>query len=429
MKGKSKTLSTAPRPLTPNSYAKHLRMSAVNAIGGASAPGGRALHKATSANLGRLTKYFENLGVRAECIHAGKTGADLKEWTGAVVEQIHTEGWLKERNEIMVLAARGDSDAQAELAEIVRRTVTNLLMAHANWSAFFAMESLANEETAYLEFETPREIQFDTIGEDGGVVTAQADLSKSQALCKLFYLWSEEFEYPLVDIYKGDVASLALATIDAARDLAQKINGLLGSYMLVGGANSRIGAFTLDDSPTAHYVAHSGIHTSNLPTTNLPTITGNTATSLFRKEVFDAFIEYVESWGTGAFADGGDLRVAAIHVASKNSADFLKQLSLTTESNFATQQIFEGGRLVSYGGYTFPLIFDNTIPATGDGYAYLRTNKPVGMMFEKPGLDQVDTDQDKRSNKGKYSQGKVMGFGMANPWSVNCAAVKFRNAP
>jgi hypothetical protein len=423
----SKNKSQAPS-FSPVSYAKQLRSGAINAIGSRLAPAGRDRHKASTGNLGRMTKYFEGLGVRAACIHAGKVGEDLKAWTGAVIEQIHTDGWLKERNEVMVCAARGDSAAQAELAEIVRRTVTNLLMAHANWAAFFDMQSLANDETAYLEFETPREITFDTIGEDGGLITAQADLEKSQALCKLFYLWSEEFEYPLVDVYKGDVASLALATIDAARDLAQKINGLLGSYILVGGASSRIGAFTLDGSPTAHYVAHSGIHTSNLPTTNLPTITGNSTTSLFRKEVFDAFIEYVESWGTGAFGDGGDLRVAGIHVASKNSADFLKQLSLTTESNFATQQIFEGGRLVSYGGYTFPIIFDNTIPATGAGYAYLRTNKPIGQMFEKPGLDQVDAGQDKRSNKGHYSQGKVVGFGMANAWSVNCAAVKFRDA-
>jgi hypothetical protein len=278
-----------------------------------------------------------------------------------------------------------------------------------------------------LTFETPREIQFEVIGTDGGVKTVQADLEKNQAICTLFHLWSDEFEYPLVDLYKGSVANLALATIDVARDLAVKINSLLGGYMLVGGADSRFGAFTLDDSPQAHYVAHSGIHTSNLPTTNLPTITGNTSSSLFRKEVLDAFIEYVQSWGSGALP-GGDLQMAGIHLASKNSADWVKQLSMSSESNFITEQVFQGGQVVSYAGYKFPIIFDNTIPATGAGYAYLRTNKTVGKMFEKTGLDMVDTRESKRGNKGAYSQGKVLGFGMCNPWSVNAAAVKFRDA-
>lgn len=389
----------------------------------------RVRNVASKQSIPEMIRFFESMSKRAKAMNPGHVGDNLAVWCSNAIEDINTENWLRDRAQLMVAAAQGDPDARIELAEIQRFATGNLLLAHANWAAFYDMQTLANGDQAYLEFSTGQELKFETMGEDGGLRRVQAALDKTQYPVGLFYLWSEEFEYPLVDLYKGDVASLALATIDATRDQAQKLNILCGANIFVGGASSRIGNFTLDGSATATYVPHSGIATSNLPTTNLlAPPSGNTTTSLLRKEVFDQAIKYVTRWGSGAFADGTDLQVVALHVASAHASDWIQQVSLSSVQNFAVDQIFQGGAIVDYAGFKFPIVADNTIPATGASYAYLRTNKPVGTMFEKPGLDQVVTEEEKRHNKGVFAQGKVLGFGLPGPSAVNVAAIQYKTA-
>ena len=422
---KPSALFTVAEQREANAAAKKLRKFGASTLGRKDPRGAIQASRSTVPGMHRM---FEELSVRAQAINPGIIGENMKSFCEQAREAIETEGWLAARAEVMTLAARGDKDAQQELAAIVRRTCTNLLTGYAGWAAFFEMQSLANEDQAYLEFSTGREIKFETVGQDGGLRTVQADLDKLQYPVQLHWLWSQEVEYPLMDIYKGSVSDLALATIDAARDLAAKINALCGSYILAGASGSRIGAFTLDGTPDAHYIAHSLIDTSNLPTTNLLVpAAGNTTTSYFRKENLDQIIEYAASWGAGAFPDG-DLQLTAIHLASKNSTDWLKQVTLGSVSNFVVDQIFNGGAVVNYGGVKIPVVADNTIPATGAGYAYARFNKPIGVMLEKPGMDMISTEENARKNKGSFSQGKVYGFGMPRPWAVNIAAAKYRNA-
>jgi hypothetical protein len=49
-------------------------------------------------------------------------------------------------------------------------------------------------------------------------------------------------------------------------------------------------------------------------------------------------------------------------------------------------------------------------------------------MLEKPGLDQIVTEEEKRNNKGVYAQGKVLGFGLPGPSAVNVAAIQYKTA-
>lgn len=406
-----------------NAHAKKLIEFGASSLG---RPDPRPAVQASRRSIPAMHRMFEEMSVRAQAINPGLIGESMKTFCSEAQEAIETEGWLAARAEVLTLAARGDKDAQFELAEIVRRTCSSLLIGHGGWSAFFEQQTLKNEDQAYLEFSTKREIKFETVGQDGGLRSVQADLDKLQYPCQLHWLWSQEVEYQLIDIYKGSVADLALATIDLARDLAAKMNALCGAYILAGAANSRIGNFVTDGSPDAHYIAHSLIDVSNLPTSNLlvPS-SGNTATSYFRLDNLNQLLEYVASWGTGAFEDG-DLKLEGIYLASKNSADWVKQVGLGSYTNSIVEQVFSGGGVINYAGMSIPIVGDNTIPATGAGYAYARFNKPIGVMFDKPGMDVIDTKENARKNKGSIAQGRVFGFGMPRPWGVNIAAMKYR---
>lgn len=381
-----------------------------------------------------LTRIFAEKAKRCRILNPRGKGEELAEYFESLIENINTDQFLVDRGE-RILASRGAGEdaakAMALRAEAVTTSIRNLLLADMGWSGFFDVQSLGDSDWPMYEVSVPQEVLVETIGLDGDPQMVQAILDKRQYPVQLFPLFTEWFEYEIRDLYKGSrVKELALANIDMERDFAHAVESLLAGYTLVGGANSRLTAAfdtTNADLKLRDFVTHSRVDVSNLPAGNLVTLSTNSTTTNFRKEVLDAALAYAEQFG--ADVDGtGPLQLEAIRVCSKDVGAWRSQVTLTSESNSLTEQIFSGGAVVSYAGQKFILEGDNTI-SPNDGVAYCRFNKRIGTQYDKPSMADTlidETPERVRLNQGRMCQGGVLGFAMARTHRKNMLGIRYR---
>jgi hypothetical protein len=355
--------------------------------------------------------------------------------TAATLEPVllELEEGLKPENEkknadymraLMERVANNEAGAKAELAKLRITTVDNFIIAQTNPMAFFDTVNLADNEIPYIENTSKQEITISYLGQDGRARRSQPIAYQQSAMVELHVISTEEFEYQLRDIYKGEVKSAAMANIDMARDLELKISKLLWPFI-----QGAIGPFvTTGPRAGRTYFPHSIVNIKNLPTTNLLTAAGNTTTSLWRKECMDIVLKYAAAWGTQTLP-GIVMKPTAIYIPSSEVMGFLDQVTLTSQPNTKVEEIFEYGYVITYGGATWNLIGDATLDPDL-GLAYVKFNNPIGMFFRKPGMDQTFEDNTidmQKQNKGSVSMNKVIGFGLPINYRLNIAAVRYHN--
>ncbi len=343
--------ATAPATKSEIAHAKSLRASALST----SDPAQRGVVPATRYSVPRLEGILDNLAAKAKVLNPFGKGAAIALWCAEAKESINTENWLKDRGEVAVCAARGDAEAIALHAETVEITTNNFLAANANWLRFFEERSLGDADIAAISPEVVgMRMTVDAIGQDGGNQTIQSQINQPNPLFVPLHMRSTKWiEYPLRDAYHGtSVREVALSQFDIARDRGHRTNELLGSYMLVGGANTRLtAAFDTTDADNGmrDYYVYPGVNVNNLPAGNFITLAGNSTTSYFRKEVFDTILEYIGAWGSDLAE--GSMDPVEIVIASKHMTNWLKQVTITSAAtNPLEQQIFEGGMVVNYAG-------------------------------------------------------------------------------
>lgn len=355
-------------------------------------------------------------------------------WIEGAREDIHTDEWLKEKGEVAIAAARGDSESIDMMAATVTLTTENIVHANTGWGAFFEERDLADDEQPTIQAEVlGQQITIDSIGQDGGRQTVRSQLNSPAPVFLPINLYGTPwFEYPLADLYKGhNVKEMALAQFDVARDKAWRRETLLGSYLIVGGANSRyVANFVTTGALAARdYFPDDRVNTDNLPTGNLITLSGNTTSSLWRKEGFDAIARYCRQWGDNVM-EGGNLRPVEIRIPSANVTDFLTQVTLSSVENLVVNQIFANGAVMTYGGYTWIVTGDNTL-RPNDGVAYVRTASPIGVAYAKPSFDQVIMDDSKvllSQNKGRTCETWAEAFALPLHWRKRTLAIRYRTA-
>jgi len=397
-------------------------------------PNTRKVIPATRMSVADVTRFLGRVKDRVAVLNPAGRGGEITEWADAALTAISSDGWLKEKGEIALAAARGDREAAALHAAAVEVTTENIVRATSNWLPFFESRSLGEEDFPVINPTTyGMQIAIDTIGQDGGNRTIQAQLGDPSPLFVPLYMRATNWiEYPLVDAYHGSkVKDLALSQFDVARDRAWRTDALLGSYILVGGANTRLVAtfVTTGSNADRDYQAHSRVNTANLPTGNLVTLADNSTTSRFRKQVFDAILEYCAAWGDNVM-EGGNLNPVEITVASSHVTAFLSQVNLTSADNLLTKQIFEGGAVMSYGGRQWIITGSNTLdPAAG--IAYVRMDQPIGIVYDKPSLAKAITDESPAllaANKGRVCEVWCEGFGMPRHWRKRTFGVCYKTA-
>lgn len=396
-------------------HANSLRTNAIAAMD----PAARGVTSATRLTVPALERRLTAFKERVKILNPLAAGAALIAWADGALESINTEGWLKEKGEVAMAAGRGDKEAVALHAEAIQITTENIVRGNSSWLPFFEERSLGDSDyPVIMPDHVGMAMTVDVIGQDGGNRTIQSQLADPTPIfCPLHMRATKWIEYPLVDAYHGSsVKDLALAQFDVARDRTWRLDELLGSYLLYGGANSRLTAafVTTGDEGLRDYYAQPRVNAANLPAGNFVTLAGNSTTSLFRKEVFDAIIKYVRSWGDDVM-EGGNLVPIEISVASLHVTDFLAQVAMNSAStNKLETQVFEGGIVMEYAGYNWIITGNNTIdPNTG--VAYVRMNQPIGIFFDKPSLAKAIVDETPAlaiQNKGRACEIWCEGFAM-----------------
>jgi hypothetical protein len=380
----------------------------------------------TNANIDRLA-FIKGLRAKARVLQpltARRVDAILAKFEDNLTDSDKAEKAAAKLKELHELAASGDRAAKAELAQLRIITVDNFLIASTNPIAFFDTVSLANNEIPYIENTSRQEIQVSYLGQDGQAKKTQAIRYQQQAQVDLHTLSTEDFEYQLMDIYKGEVKGAMLANIDMTRDFDLKTSALLWPFVFAA-----IGSFNLTGARAGRvYFPHSIVNTKNLPTTNLLVTPGNTSTSLFRKESMDVILKYCAAWGN-VFGDG-QMKPVAVYIPSSEVMGFLDSVQMTSFGNSKVEEIFDYGFVVSYGGAKWNFIADATLDPD-PGLAYVQFSKPIGSFFTKPGMDKVFEDESigmQKQNKGSVSMSKVIGFGLPITARVNIAAVQYHTA-
>lgn len=394
----------------------------------------RPVQTAGTWSVGSLTKYLAGLKEKATHRDPRGQGALTAAWCDEAIENIHRDDYLKEKGELAFAAAHGDPEAQSMMAEAVEVVTTNIVTADTIWLNFFEQRSLGDTDYLLIVNDTRgRQITIDTIGQDGGRETVQSAVdSRTPVVIPGHLRGTPWIEYPIRDFYKGMVKDLALAQFDLARDKAYRQDVLAFSYINVGSADTRYVAnfVTTGADKDRDILAHPGVVLANLPAGNLITLAGNTTSSLLRKELFDAVIQYVTSWGSNT-VEGGTMRPIELVVSSAHQTDFLKQLTLKDVPGFLVDQVFEGGMIMKYGGWTWVITGVNTL-APSHGVAYLRTDMPIGIWAEKPSFAEeiIDDSSTLRSqNKGRMCENWAESVACPRHWRKRSAAFRFRDTP
>lgn len=381
------------------------------------------------------THVLAALAERAKLIMTpGPALARVLDWIKGATEQLHTADYRQRQNEVMVAASRGDQAAQELRAAAVRETIGALMMPSATWANFFMQVNLDEDDIFLLESRVPAEVGVEAIGPDGRADTVPAMQHFDFSAIPLYFLSTDDYEFPLVDLtHGGRVADAALANIDMARDFAAKLDFIIQSFHLVGATGSRCkAAFDITDANLAKrdYVPHSRVDTSNFPTGNIIVLATNTVTSGPRLDLLRAVIAYATQWGSGAWPDG-DLVPVAIHVPSKDAYRFTEEFSISAPvGNSYTENVASAPFQLHFGGYNFTIIPDNTLSPAGDTHAYVRFNKPTGLALEKPSLGRDfrdDTYESQKANIGRVSRVAAIGQAMPRQWCPNILAVRYRN--
>lgn len=353
--------------------------------------------------------------VTCAAIIGGASGLD------AMIQSVESDGYdanCEGYRELVKRSRQGDIGATAEVTKIRLTRIQNYYVAKSNWLMFFEVQTLADNEIPYFQNESRGETRAAVSSQDGKPRKSDILKYQDQVQVRLFMLASELYEYMKWDMYRGNVADEIKALIDIAGDLEEKVNqkakpfvtGAIGNFVTTGAKQSR--TFTL----------HSAIDTGNIPTTNDLDLDGD---GRFSKAVMDGIIAYCASW---ANLFGAPLRPSSILIPSKDTTGWLADVTLTSQSNPMTDQIWGGGKIENYAGYSFPLIPDLTLSPT-EGYAYVSLGRPVGIMYHKPGGDlmyEQDSKDGPLGNTGEMGARKCIGFAQPEQWSPFVLRVKYK---
>jgi hypothetical protein len=115
-------------------------------------------------------------------------------------------------------------------------------------------------------------------------------------------------------------------------------------------------------------------------------------------------------------------------IPSSDSTGQLADISLTSQQNDITSQIFGGGQILDYGGTKWNLLPDVTL-APADGFAYVKLNRVIGQYFQKPSGDKMYDNAAKDGplgNTGEMGMSKWIGFCAPLPWNPFILRVKYK---
>ena len=371
---------------------------------------------------------LNKLKIRATNLHMPVTASKLVETFDEMIANLQdpeADAKAKRYEEMIKLAREGDASMKAAVSKIRMLRINNYLVARSNALTFFERVTLADDEIPYMVNESRTPIVISYIGQDGRARKTQIMKYQEEQQLALALISSEEVEYPLMDIYRGRVADEVKALVDISQDMDNKIDALAWPYITA----STIGTFNTGGTRAGkHFVVGGAINIANLPTTNLVVSSSSGAGTRFNKDCLDAILDYIGAWGD--ILPGGAMSPVVVYLPSKDAMGWVRSITMTSQPNSLVEQVIDTGFPMHYAGRNWVFVGDPTLDPTA-GLAYVRTNKPVGQFFEKPGMDQtVDevTSESRKQNKGSMYSQKVIGWGLPTTWALNLIVCRYKAA-
>lgn len=321
-------------------------------------------------------------------------------------------------------AHRGDIDAQHELQALRIEQTQNYIMPALNYGMFYEIITLQENEAPYILNETMQEFKASYIGQDGGVETSKVVKPQKKVSVDLFELTTEAAQYMTRDLYLGrSIAAPAIASFNLAFDLQNKIDALQAKLL-----TDNLGAFDLTNANRAARVlnANSRFLAGVIPTTNIITLSGNSGSTLLRPAVFQDIIDYAARFGVDA--DGMLRPTGEILVPAQDAKEIAAGITFIGQDSVLSKQgaqISDGGwyEIGTFLGVNWRLIPDATIAQKA---CFARFNRPAGIMWIKPSLDEEIEEVDKVKHLASRVQIKVMALAQPIPWKRNFAKVIYR---
>lgn len=339
---------------------------------------------------------------------------DTIEWDKNLTDQE-----MKEAIELYRGAHEGDKDARQELQTLRIEQTNNYLIPMLRFGMFFEVRTLADNESPAVQNMTKNEFSAAYIGQDGGKEKKKAVPQFNESTIDLFTIATDEVDYPLVDIYRGRIAEAAKTTFDLNFDLANRIEANL--YTLL---SNTFGAFTLTGAKAARtYVPNSRIRAGILPTTNDLSIPSKSGSTTFGQSTLDTIVDYCVKWPGDALGDvrpTGTVLVPADQVSQTGSG-----ITITAQKqNDIAQQIMETGWFgYGYLNTEWKFVPEHTIPANS---CIPQLNRPVGILWFKPGMAMDVEEIDNRKNLGTRWMKKVIAMTVLEPNKRNLLRVAYR---
>ncbi len=370
--------------------------------------------------------HLKSLRAKA-ALHTATTALVLCASIDSMIKSVESDGY-DDRSQayaaLVVRARERDPVAMAEVTKIRQTRINNYLSARSNWLMFFNQVTLGVAEIAEYIHESRQEVRIGySGGADGGYRRSNILKFKDHVQVPLFPMTSEMYEYFLWDPYRGSIADEIKALIDIAGDLEEKISQKAKTFVDA----ACLATFTLTGARQARtFFTHSSIATGNLPLGNILDV--HTA-GRWSKAAMDGVAQYCAAFGT---LFGEVLKPEVVMLPSSDATGQLADVSLTSQQNDMTAQIFGGGQIVDYGGYKWTIVPDVTLsPDVGSGhaYAYVKMNKPIGDYFHKPDGDKTHDNPQKDGplgNTGEMGMKKWIGFATPLQWNPFVLKVQYK---
>ena len=314
-------------------------------------------------------------------------------------------------------------EAKATLGKMVAVNVGELIRAAGDWVQWYEYQTLAEGDTPWLSNFVPQQVNVRISNADGTLTTRDAlpNVSSHDPV-PLYFLLSDMFRAKLFDPNKGNVANAALATVDIAMDVMEKLDGLLQLPFTVGTPNSVfIANFVNDGSAASHFHLSARIKAANLPAGNLIALATNGANTVPRFDVIRAIDEYFSRFGSVM----GSMGAAEIRVASGIAHQFGNEFTPTSTTNPYTDSLFTNRGSVNYNGKNYPIVPDPTIDPA-DPHVYVRGTLPAGIHFDKPSGAMVHRQENILQNEVETCERICVGQAFPLTWAPRVLAVRFK---
>lgn len=362
---------------------------------------------------------------------------EVQAYYDRVIAGYSDKDFLAQRQALLARVAKGDADPalRKQLASIRVETYSNYLYAPTLWLSQFAeILNLKADERPVAQRITKQEVKVYGVGGDGEPHMVKISLDPDETLIPLGFITSDIVRYRVTDVYRGRITDPALATINLAYDMGNKIDGKVQD-LLIGTNSSFFGEFTFTGKRANwSYVANSRINTANLPDSNDITVyeqNGTTAVSKFGFQVLAYVVDYCARWD-GAFQDGINLKpTGRILLPPSHIKDIVNGIypSGATRNKIADELMEQGWFGIHYLGIDWLFVPDLTLdPAVK--CCYPEFNKKPAQVFFKPELDEEKDSTGNYDHEKKNEQERYMRrvFGAYYDSSRRAYAARFKYA-